>query len=113
MACRNCTKNAPLTKLGKWKNLGTLWKQECKPKAKRQAGRAGKAPQREKGEALPAPPPGSLTKGRTKGPNKKPRLEGRPEQLAPVVLNTFQALVEQEHGANQDAFFSSSASPST
>eukprot|EP00971_Amphidinium_carterae_P304209 6045356-Amphidinium_carterae.1 len=95
MACRNCKRYVTAYQ-GMRRNLGTLQKQECKPKAKRQAKRAGRAPQKQKGGALPALPPSSLTKGRAKGSNMKPRgprLTERTEPMAPVVLNGLQALI--------------------
>eukprot|EP00971_Amphidinium_carterae_P188514 3741938-Amphidinium_carterae.1 len=101
MACKKCMRCG--TTSGKWRNLGTLRKQDCKPKAKRQAKRAGKAPQKQKGGAEPALPPGSLSKGRTKGPNKilKRRLSEPAEQSAPLVLNNLHDLVEREFGESQ------------
>eukprot|EP00971_Amphidinium_carterae_P312568 6212505-Amphidinium_carterae.1 len=112
MACRNC-KRYVTTYLGKWRNLGTLRKQECKPEAKRQAKRAGKAPQRQKGGALPAVPPGpltSLTKGRAKGSNKKRKLTERPEPAFAVMLNNLQAFIEREFGVDDDDIVQATAS---
>eukprot|EP00971_Amphidinium_carterae_P076392 1508691-Amphidinium_carterae.1 len=102
MACKKCSRYVT-TYQGKWRNLGTLSSQDCKPKAKRQAKRAGKAPQKQKGGAQPALPPSTLSKGlkgRTRGPNivKKPRLQEPAEQEAPLVLSDFQHLVESEYG---------------
>eukprot|EP00971_Amphidinium_carterae_P243326 4831686-Amphidinium_carterae.1 len=51
--------------------MGTIAKQPCKPKARRQKGREGKAPCKQSGGALPALPPGSRPRGRAPGPNKK------------------------------------------
>eukprot|EP00971_Amphidinium_carterae_P336788 6473334-Amphidinium_carterae.1 len=75
-------------------------RQDCKPKAKRQAKRPGKAPQKQKGGAQPALPPGTLSRGRTKGPNKKPRLLEPAKQAASLVLSDLQSLVEREYGEN-------------
>eukprot|EP00971_Amphidinium_carterae_P158799 3148515-Amphidinium_carterae.1 len=51
--------------------MGTIAKQPCKPKARRQKAREGKAPTKQSGGALPALPPGSRPRGRVPGPNKK------------------------------------------
>eukprot|EP00971_Amphidinium_carterae_P343774 6483739-Amphidinium_carterae.1 len=42
MTCKKCARYVTTHK-GTWRNLGTLAKQPCKPKARRQKGRAGKA----------------------------------------------------------------------
>eukprot|EP00971_Amphidinium_carterae_P039910 783428-Amphidinium_carterae.1 len=56
-----------------WEVKSTLRKQNCKPKAQKK-GKTGKAPLQQKGGALPLPPgPGSLTRGRGKGPRKTPQ----------------------------------------
>eukprot|EP00971_Amphidinium_carterae_P080595 1594732-Amphidinium_carterae.1 len=75
---------------GTWRNLGTLRKQPCKPK-KPKKGKAGKAPQQQNGGALPALPPGSLTRGKQKGSCKKPRLMPNREP----VRETLASLREQ------------------
>eukprot|EP00971_Amphidinium_carterae_P281007 5579146-Amphidinium_carterae.1 len=84
---REYCKRYVTTYQGRWRNLGTLRKQDSaagvqalKPKAKKQAKRADC----------------------TKGPNKKPRLSEQTEPAAPVVLSDIQALVEREFGANHD-----------
>eukprot|EP00971_Amphidinium_carterae_P151566 3004684-Amphidinium_carterae.1 len=69
MACKKCSRYVA-TYQGKWRNLDTLSRQACKPKAKRQAKPVGKALQKQKGGAQPALPPGTLTKERTKGPTR-------------------------------------------
>eukprot|EP00971_Amphidinium_carterae_P147269 2918463-Amphidinium_carterae.1 len=97
MACKKCSRYVT-TYQGKWRNLGTLSRQTCKPKAKRQAKRAGKAPQKQKGGGQPALPPGSLSKGRTKGPNKKRSFVEPAEQAALLVLSDLQNLVERKYG---------------
>eukprot|EP00971_Amphidinium_carterae_P171701 3404372-Amphidinium_carterae.1 len=59
---------------GTWRNLGTIAKQPCKPKARRLKGYEGKAAHKQRGGALPAPPLGSRPRGRAPGPNKKARV---------------------------------------
>eukprot|EP00971_Amphidinium_carterae_P065389 1295578-Amphidinium_carterae.1 len=76
MACKKCSRYVT-TYQSKWRNLGTLSRQACKPKG-----------------AQPALPPGSLSKGRTKGPNKKLRLLEPAEQAAPLVLSDLPNFVE-------------------
>eukprot|EP00971_Amphidinium_carterae_P230812 4580292-Amphidinium_carterae.2 len=46
------------------------------------------------------PPPGTLTRGRTKGPNKilKPRILEPAGQVAPLVLGGLEAEVQREFG---------------
>eukprot|EP00971_Amphidinium_carterae_P234558 4654476-Amphidinium_carterae.1 len=51
--------------------MGTMAKQPCKPKARRQKGREGKAPTKQSGGALPALPPGARPRGRAPRQNKK------------------------------------------
>eukprot|EP00971_Amphidinium_carterae_P097286 1925181-Amphidinium_carterae.1 len=51
--------------------MGTIAKQPCKPKARRQKGREGKAPTKQSGGALPALPPGSRPRGRVPQASKK------------------------------------------
>eukprot|EP00971_Amphidinium_carterae_P251663 4995828-Amphidinium_carterae.2 len=84
---RHC-KRYVTTYKGKWRNLGTLRKQECKPKAKK----------KQKGGALPAIPPGSLTHGRNKEPREKPRLDDRPDLPPDDMLADLPAQVEREFG---------------
>eukprot|EP00971_Amphidinium_carterae_P004325 86336-Amphidinium_carterae.1 len=70
MACKKCPRYVTIYQ-SKWRNLGTLSRQGCRPKAKRQAKRAGKAPWKQKeGGAQPALPPGSLSKGEPKAPTR-------------------------------------------
>eukprot|EP00971_Amphidinium_carterae_P206322 4094192-Amphidinium_carterae.2 len=60
LACRNC-KGYVSTYQKTWRNLGTLKKQPCKPKTKKQArSKAPHCPQQQKGG-----PRGTLKKGRT------------------------------------------------
>eukprot|EP00971_Amphidinium_carterae_P133291 2639653-Amphidinium_carterae.1 len=73
MTCKKCGRHVTTYK-GTWRNLGTIAKQPCKPKARRLKGYEGKAAQKQSGGALPAPPPGSRPRGRAPGPNKKARL---------------------------------------
>eukprot|EP00971_Amphidinium_carterae_P305476 6070616-Amphidinium_carterae.1 len=58
MTCKKCGRYVTTYK-GTWRNLGTIAKQPCKPKARRQKGRAGKAAHKQSGGAQPALPPGS------------------------------------------------------
>eukprot|EP00971_Amphidinium_carterae_P066736 1321641-Amphidinium_carterae.1 len=51
--------------------MGTIAKQPCKPKARRQKGRQGKEPTKQSGGALPALPPGSRPRGRAPQTSKK------------------------------------------
>eukprot|EP00971_Amphidinium_carterae_P018935 372895-Amphidinium_carterae.2 len=89
MKCRLCSRYVTSYK-GTWRNPGTLRKQPCKLK-KAKKGKAGKAPQQQKGGALPALPPGSLTRGKQKGACKKPRLT----QDRDPVRETLASLHEQ------------------
>eukprot|EP00971_Amphidinium_carterae_P265813 5272809-Amphidinium_carterae.1 len=75
MTCTKCGRYVTSYK-GTWRNLGTLAKQPCKPKARRRKGYEGKAAHKQSGGALPAPPPGSRARGRAPGPNKKARVSG-------------------------------------
>eukprot|EP00971_Amphidinium_carterae_P128091 2537353-Amphidinium_carterae.1 len=95
MACRHCMRYVTSYK-GTWRNLGTLRKQPCKPK-KPKKGKAGKAPQQQKGGALPALPPGFLTRGKQKGACKKPRLVQDREPLQ-ETLQSLQEQVEMDFG---------------
>eukprot|EP00971_Amphidinium_carterae_P274003 5438248-Amphidinium_carterae.1 len=70
MTCKKCERYVTSYK-GTWRNLGTLANQPCKPKARRRKGYEGKAAHKQRGGALPAPPPGSRARGRAPGPNKK------------------------------------------
>eukprot|EP00971_Amphidinium_carterae_P036980 726780-Amphidinium_carterae.1 len=70
MTCKKCGRYVTTYK-GTWRNLGTIAKQPCRPKARRQKGREGKAPSKQSGGALPALPRGSRPRGRAPGPNKK------------------------------------------
>eukprot|EP00971_Amphidinium_carterae_P253736 5037112-Amphidinium_carterae.1 len=58
ITCTKCERYVTTYK-GTWRNMGTIAKQPCKPKARRQKGREGKAPTKQSGGALPALPPGS------------------------------------------------------
>eukprot|EP00971_Amphidinium_carterae_P050655 997144-Amphidinium_carterae.1 len=73
MTCKRCERYVTSYK-GTWRNLGTLANQPCRPKAKRRKGYEGKAAVKQRGGALPAPPPGSRARGRAPGPNKKARV---------------------------------------
>eukprot|EP00971_Amphidinium_carterae_P012092 238209-Amphidinium_carterae.1 len=73
ITCKKCERYVTSYK-GTWRNLGTLAKQPCKPKARRRKGYEGKAAHNQKGGALPAPPPGARARGRAPGPNKKARV---------------------------------------
>eukprot|EP00971_Amphidinium_carterae_P185179 3677325-Amphidinium_carterae.1 len=70
ITCKKCGRYVTTYK-GTWRNMGTIAKQPCKPKARRQKGREGKAPCKQSGGALPALPPGSRPRGRVPGPGKK------------------------------------------
>eukprot|EP00971_Amphidinium_carterae_P243562 4836793-Amphidinium_carterae.1 len=72
MTCKKCGRYVTSYK-GTWRNLGTIAKQPCKPKARRLKGYEGKAAHKQSGGAMPAPPPGSRPRGRAPGPNKKAR----------------------------------------
>eukprot|EP00971_Amphidinium_carterae_P099494 1968237-Amphidinium_carterae.1 len=48
MTCRKCGRYVTSYK-GTWRNLGTIAKQPCKPKVRRQKGREGKAPSKQSG----------------------------------------------------------------
>eukprot|EP00971_Amphidinium_carterae_P204219 4052484-Amphidinium_carterae.2 len=95
MACRHCKRYMTSYK-GTRRNLGTLRKQLCKP-TKPKKGKAGKAPQQQKGGALPALPPGSLTRGKQNGACKKPRLMPDREPLH-ETLDSLQEQVELDFG---------------
>eukprot|EP00971_Amphidinium_carterae_P153711 3047822-Amphidinium_carterae.1 len=75
ITCKNCERYVTSYK-GTWRNLGTLAKQPCKPKARRRNGYEGKAAHKQRGRALPAPAPGSRTRGRVPGPNKTAKVSG-------------------------------------
>eukprot|EP00971_Amphidinium_carterae_P192827 3826487-Amphidinium_carterae.1 len=62
--------------------MGTIAKQPCKPKARRQKGREGKAPTKQSGGALPALPPGSRPRGRVPRPSKKQKTH---DSRAPIA----------------------------
>eukprot|EP00971_Amphidinium_carterae_P061465 1216714-Amphidinium_carterae.2 len=122
MTCKKCARYVTTYK-STWRNLGTLAKQPCKPKARRQKGRAGKAAHKQSGGAKPALPPGTLHRGRTKGPNKKPRILEPAGQAAPLVLGDLETEVQRDFGLGSEARtdlnlkgggqqFSSSAGPS-
>eukprot|EP00971_Amphidinium_carterae_P027140 535052-Amphidinium_carterae.1 len=96
MACRHCQRYVTSYK-GTWRNLGTLRKQPCKPK-KPKRGKAGKAPQKQKGGALPALPPGSLTRSKQKKVCKKPRLMPVGGPLH-ETLDSLREQVERDFGA--------------
>eukprot|EP00971_Amphidinium_carterae_P093257 1845305-Amphidinium_carterae.1 len=70
ITCKKCGRYVTSYK-GTWRNMGTIAKQPCKPKARRQKGRQGKAPSKQSGGAILALPPGSRPRGRVPGPNKK------------------------------------------
>eukprot|EP00971_Amphidinium_carterae_P054206 1067587-Amphidinium_carterae.1 len=55
--------------------MGTIAKQPCKPKARRQKGREGKAPTKQSGGALPALPPGARPRGRAPHASKKQKTQ--------------------------------------
>eukprot|EP00971_Amphidinium_carterae_P050625 996850-Amphidinium_carterae.1 len=48
ITCKKCGRYVTSYK-GTWRNMGTIAKQPCKPKARRQKGRAGKAPCKQSG----------------------------------------------------------------
>eukprot|EP00971_Amphidinium_carterae_P268684 5330198-Amphidinium_carterae.1 len=48
ITCKKCGRYVTSYK-GTWRNMGTIAKQACKPKARRQKGRAGKAPCKQSG----------------------------------------------------------------
>eukprot|EP00971_Amphidinium_carterae_P131802 2610614-Amphidinium_carterae.1 len=73
-----------------------LRKQPCKPK-KPKKGKAGKAPQQQKGGALPALPPGSLTRGKQKGVCNKPRLMQEREPVR-ETLTSLQEQIQNDFG---------------
>eukprot|EP00971_Amphidinium_carterae_P282205 5602303-Amphidinium_carterae.1 len=99
MTCRKCGRYVTSYK-GTWRNLGTIAKQPCKPKARRLKGYEGKAAHKESGGALPALPPGSRPRGRAPGPNKKARTAASKGPVAPFSLSessvAAQQLSEQE-----------------
>eukprot|EP00971_Amphidinium_carterae_P227284 4507965-Amphidinium_carterae.1 len=70
ITCKKCGRYVTTYK-GTWRNMGTIAKQPCKPKARRQKGREGKAPCKQSGGALPALPPGSRPRGRAPRPERK------------------------------------------
>eukprot|EP00971_Amphidinium_carterae_P149622 2966428-Amphidinium_carterae.1 len=70
ITCKKCGRYVTTYK-GTWRNMGTITKQPCKPKARRQKGREGKAPCKQSGGAIPALPPGSRPRGRVPGPSRK------------------------------------------
>eukprot|EP00971_Amphidinium_carterae_P293850 5833757-Amphidinium_carterae.2 len=70
MTCKKCGRYVTSYK-GTWRNLGTIARQRCQPKARRLKGYEGKAAEKQSGGALPALPPGSRPRGRAPGPNKK------------------------------------------
>eukprot|EP00971_Amphidinium_carterae_P158696 3146083-Amphidinium_carterae.1 len=99
MTCKKCERYVTSYK-GTWRNLGTLANQPCKPKARRRKGYEGKAAHKQRGGALPAPPPGSRTRGRVPGPRKKARVTESspttPAQLASSSETQRQLDPEQE-----------------
>eukprot|EP00971_Amphidinium_carterae_P331646 6465359-Amphidinium_carterae.1 len=93
MACKKCSRY-----------VTSLSRQDCKPKARGQAKRAGKAPQKQKGERSQRFPQEPLAKCELKvltGPNKKQRLLEPAEQVAPLFLRDLQNPVEREYGESQ------------
>eukprot|EP00971_Amphidinium_carterae_P280556 5569530-Amphidinium_carterae.1 len=60
---------------GTWRDLGTIARQPCKPKARRLKRYEGKAADKQSGGAMPALPPGSRPRGRAPGPTKKARTK--------------------------------------
>eukprot|EP00971_Amphidinium_carterae_P273937 5436914-Amphidinium_carterae.1 len=65
--------------------MGTIAKQPCKPKARRQKGREGKAPTKQSGGALPALPPGSRPRGRVPHLGKKQKTH---DSRAPIASSS-------------------------
>eukprot|EP00971_Amphidinium_carterae_P207033 4107666-Amphidinium_carterae.1 len=73
MTCKKCGRYVTSYK-GTWRNLGTIAKQPCKPKARRQKGREGKAPSKQSGGALPGDYQlCHLAPGRRQRPRARPR----------------------------------------
>eukprot|EP00971_Amphidinium_carterae_P090116 1784173-Amphidinium_carterae.1 len=70
ITCTKCGRYVTTYK-GTWRNMGTIAKQPCRQKARRQRGREGKAPSKQSGGALPALPPGSRPRGRVPQASKK------------------------------------------
>eukprot|EP00971_Amphidinium_carterae_P143547 2843886-Amphidinium_carterae.1 len=96
MTCKHCQRYVTSYKCT-WRNLGTLQKQPCKPRKPKKC-KAGKAPQQQKGRALPALPLGSLTQGKQKGARKKPRLMPDQEPLH-ETLDSLQEQVNRDFGS--------------
>eukprot|EP00971_Amphidinium_carterae_P280860 5575914-Amphidinium_carterae.1 len=84
MTCKKCGRYVTSYK-GTWRNLGTIARQQCKPKARRLKGYEGKAAEKQSGGAMPALPPGSRPRGRAPGPNKKARTQERLAHVAPPL----------------------------
>eukprot|EP00971_Amphidinium_carterae_P307918 6119410-Amphidinium_carterae.4 len=80
MACKDCKRYIPSYK-GRWTDLGTL--RACLRQSARD--RLKHLNSKKRG-ALPAPPPGTLKKGREPGQRKKPRLEQRQEEIPPALV---------------------------
>eukprot|EP00971_Amphidinium_carterae_P138245 2739236-Amphidinium_carterae.1 len=100
MTCKKCGRYVTSYK-GTWRNLGTIAKQPCKPKARgKLKGREGKAPCKQSGGALPALPPGSRPRGRAPGPHKKLKSHDSRTPVAPsttAALNPEVQRVSEQH----------------
>eukprot|EP00971_Amphidinium_carterae_P051252 1009134-Amphidinium_carterae.1 len=95
MTCKKCGRYVTSYK-GTWRNLGTIAKQPCKPKARRLKGYEGKAAHKQSGGALPAPPPGSRPRGRAPGPNKKARTTASKELVTPFSQAALSSEVQRQ-----------------
>eukprot|EP00971_Amphidinium_carterae_P018672 368298-Amphidinium_carterae.1 len=93
ITCMKCERYVTTYK-GTWRNMGTIAKQPCKPKARRQKGREGKAPTKQSGGALPALPPGTRPRGRVPRPSKKQKTH---DSRAPTAPSGCVTQKEQTH----------------
>eukprot|EP00971_Amphidinium_carterae_P039168 769854-Amphidinium_carterae.1 len=102
MTCKKCGRYVTSHK-GTWRNLGTIAKQPCKPTARRQKGRAGKAAHKQSGGARPALPPGTRPRGRAPGPSKKPKIHDAKEPAASLFQDALNSEVQRELGQRPSA----------
>eukprot|EP00971_Amphidinium_carterae_P215356 4274048-Amphidinium_carterae.1 len=102
MACRNCKRYVTTCKVTRANGVTSArcGSKSASPRPRRfWKGETGKAPPSAK-KWFPALPAGSLTRGRTKGPRKKKRLEDRPDVPPDDLLDDLpaQVTVEREFG---------------
>eukprot|EP00971_Amphidinium_carterae_P149024 2954639-Amphidinium_carterae.1 len=102
MTCKKCGRYVTSYK-GTWRNLGTIARQPCKPKARRLKGYEGKAAHKQSGGALPALLPGSRPRGRAPGPNKKARTQASQAQVARFPPNPLSSEAQSSLGQAQEA----------